>query len=74
MIAERINQPPEKRLHNWFSDLRKSSGRIVKRYPTLEDAFQRMQTENPHLSEEQARHLTIHGSNQNEDGNLWSEN
>ena len=68
MIAERINQPPEKRLHNWFSDLRKSSGRIVKRYPTLEDAFQRMQTENPHLSEEQARHLTIHGSNQNEDG------
>jgi pimeloyl-ACP methyl ester carboxylesterase len=27
-----------------------------------------MQTENPHLSEAQARHLTIHGSNQNEDG------
>jgi pimeloyl-ACP methyl ester carboxylesterase len=68
MVAERVNQPPEKRLHNWFSDLRKSSGRIVKRYPTLEDAFQRMQTENPHLSEAQARHLTIHGSNQNEDG------
>tara|TARA_B100000900_G_scaffold86339_1_gene69974 strand:+ start:845 stop:1648 length:804 start_codon:yes stop_codon:yes gene_type:complete len=68
MIAERFNQPTEKRLHNWFSDLRKSSGRIVKRYPTLEDALQRMQTENPHLSEEQARHLTIHGSNQNEDG------
>ena len=55
MIAERVNQPAEKRLHNWFSDLRKSSGRIVKRYPTLEDAFQRMQAENPHLSEEQAR-------------------
>ena len=68
MIAERVNQPAEQRLHNWFSDLRKSSGRIVKRYPTLEDAFQRMQTENPHLSEEQARHLTIHGGNQNEDG------
>ncbi len=27
-----------------------------------------MQEENPHLSEEQARHLTIHGANQNEDG------
>ena len=27
-----------------------------------------MQTENPHLTEAQARHLTIHGSNQNEDG------
>lgn len=67
-LAERASQPLEKRLHDWFSDLRKSSSRIVKRYPTLEDAFQRMQTENPHLSQEQARHLTIHGSNQNEDG------
>ena len=27
-----------------------------------------MQEENPHLSADQARHLTIHGSNQNEDG------
>ena len=27
-----------------------------------------MQTENPHLTEDQARHLTIHGSIQNEDG------
>ncbi len=34
----------------------------------LEEAFQRMQEENPHLSADQARHLTIHGSNQNEDG------
>ena len=27
-----------------------------------------LQEENPHLSADQARHLTIHGSNQNEDG------
>ena len=27
-----------------------------------------MQDTNPHLSPDQARHLTIHGSNQNEDG------
>jgi pimeloyl-ACP methyl ester carboxylesterase len=27
-----------------------------------------MKEANPHLSPEQARHLTIHGSNQNEDG------
>jgi pimeloyl-ACP methyl ester carboxylesterase len=27
-----------------------------------------MQTENPHLSEEWARQLTVHGVNQNEDG------
>jgi len=27
-----------------------------------------MQSENPHLNEEQARHLTVHGINRNEDG------
>ena len=34
----------------------------------MSDAFQRMQKSNPHLSEERARHLTIHGANQTEDG------
>ncbi|MCZ6887948.1 MAG: alpha/beta hydrolase [Gammaproteobacteria bacterium] len=56
------------RLHDWVQNLRQLSGRLPRRYPSLEEAFHRMQTENPHLSEEQARHLTIHGSNQNEDG------
>ena len=56
------------RLRDWVDNLRQLSGRLPRRYPTLEEAFQRMQTENPHLSAAQARHLTIHGSNQNEDG------
>ena len=60
--------PGHEHLISWVEDLRQLSGRIPKRYPTLEDAFQRMQQANPHLTEEQARHLTIHGSNQNEDG------
>jgi pimeloyl-ACP methyl ester carboxylesterase len=68
MIRDRINVPVHARLDNWVQDLRKSSGRLPRRYPTLEEAYERMQTENPHLTEEQARHLTIHGSNQNEDG------
>ena len=68
MLEERINKPMQERVHHWFDDLRSLSGRLVRRYATLEEAFQRMQTENPHLSEAQARHLTIHGSNQNEDG------
>ncbi len=55
-------------LDNWVRDTRRIAGRLPRRYPTLEEAFHRMQTENPHLSEAQARHLTIHGSNQNEDG------
>jgi pimeloyl-ACP methyl ester carboxylesterase len=67
-IEERLNQPTEKRLHHWVDDLRKTAGRIPRRYTTLEEAHERMQTENPHLTEDQARHLTIHGSNQNEDG------
>ena len=68
MIKERMGQSMSQRLHDWMDGIRKSSGRLVRRYPTLEEAFQRMQAENPHLSEDQARHLTIHGSNQNEDG------
>ncbi|MEJ2088129.1 MAG: alpha/beta hydrolase, partial [Gammaproteobacteria bacterium] len=64
----RLDVPTHQRLHTWIDDLRKSSGRIPRRYASLEDAYERMQTENPHLTEAQARHLTIHGSNQNEDG------
>ena len=60
--------PGHERLLSWVENLRALSARIPKRYPTLEDAFERMQQANPHLTEDQARHLTIHGSNQNEDG------
>ena len=68
LIKERIDQPIADRLHLWVEDLRKLSGRMPRRYPSLEEAYERMQTENPHLTETQARHLTIHGSNKNEDG------
>ena len=68
MIKERMGQSMSQRLHNWMEGIRTSSGRLVKRYPSLEEAFQRMQAENPHLSEDQARHLTVHGSNQNAGG------
>ena len=60
--------PGHERLLAWIANLRQLSGRIPKRYPTLEEAFRRMQQANPHLTADQARHLTIHGSNQNEDG------
>ena len=52
----------------WAETMQQLSGRIPKRYATLEDALRRMRQANPHLSVEQARHLTIHGSNRNEDG------
>lgn len=68
MAAKTADKPLSGRIHEWMNGLRKASGRLPRRYPTLEDAFQRMQEENPHLSEAKARHLTVHGSNQNEDG------
>jgi pimeloyl-ACP methyl ester carboxylesterase len=68
MIQERLDQPTAKRITDWIDDLRKIAGRQPRRYHSQEEAFQRMQAENPHLSEARARHLTIHGVNQNEDG------
>ena len=56
------------RISDWIDRLRDLSGRTPRKYATLESAVQRMQEENPRLSPEQARHLTLHGVNQNEDG------
>ena len=61
-------EPTHVRMRNWVEQTRKVSGRLPKRYATLEEAYERMQEANTHLSAEQARHLTIHGANQNEDG------
>ena len=60
--------PIRDRTRELFEAMRSQAGRVPKRYETLEAAFARMQASNPHLSEERARHLTIHGSNRNEDG------
>jgi len=68
MLSERLAKPVTTRLRDWIEAKRASAGRVQKRYPTLDDAFRRMKEENHHLSDEQARHLTIHGVSQNEDG------
>ncbi|NJN52517.1 MAG: alpha/beta hydrolase [Gammaproteobacteria bacterium] len=60
--------PVHERLAGWIDGMRTLSSRQSKRYPTLEDAYQRMQKTNPHLSPELALHLTSHGSHRNEDG------
>jgi pimeloyl-ACP methyl ester carboxylesterase len=67
-IEERRKITADERIRKWVSELRGIAGRVPRRYESIEQAFQRMQEENPHLSEAQARHLTIHGANQNEDG------
>ena len=65
---EIANMPAQKRIRDWFDATREQAGRTPRRYESLAAAFARMQESNPHLSTERARHLTIHGSNQNEDG------
>jgi pimeloyl-ACP methyl ester carboxylesterase len=68
MLAGRSARGPAERMRHWVADTRKLSARIPRRYATIEDAFHRMQAENKHLTEEQARYLTLHGAMQNEDG------
>ena len=67
-IAEHAGQSIDQRMRAWVDEQRGLAGRLPRRYPSIEDAFKRMQNENKHLSAAQARHLTQHGSNQNEDG------
>jgi pimeloyl-ACP methyl ester carboxylesterase len=68
MVAERAARSTQENFAIWVESLRKLSARNPRKYPDLATAFQRMQEENPHLSQVQARHLTVHGINQNEDG------
>ncbi len=62
------DKPVQERIRDWVSYTRELAGRHPRRYESLEEAYARMQHANPHLTPEQARHLTVHGSNQNEDG------
>jgi pimeloyl-ACP methyl ester carboxylesterase len=68
MLRERQAKPFAERMRTWIGEQRALSGRVARRYPSIEDAYKRMQEENGHLSPQQARHLTVHGVNQNEDG------
>ncbi len=60
--------PFARRVREFIGEKRKAAGRLPRRYPSLEDAYARMKGENPYLTDQQARHLTIHGINRNEDG------
>jgi pimeloyl-ACP methyl ester carboxylesterase len=68
VLADRRDKTIAQRMDEWIREQRDLAGRMPRRYVSIEDAFRRMQEENPHLSAEQARHLTVQGVNQNEDG------
>jgi pimeloyl-ACP methyl ester carboxylesterase len=71
VIAEHEVTGIRKRFRQWIENKRNAAGRAPKRYPNIEAAFERMKAENSYLTDEQARHLTVHGISRNEDG-TWS--
>jgi pimeloyl-ACP methyl ester carboxylesterase len=68
--GHRIYKPAAERMRAWIDSVRKSENRETHTYPTLESAVARMKEANPHLSAEVAHHLTVHGTNWNNDGSL----
>lgn len=70
MLQEREQKAYATHVREWFDRLHQTSGRSAKRYPSIADATARMQAANPHLTLDQAKHLTIHGILQNEDGSF----
>ena len=67
-MAEIAAKPIQTRMRSWVEEQRTLAGRLPRRYTSIEEATARMQEQNKHLSLEQARHLTLHGIYQNEDG------
>lgn len=67
-----VERSARERMRDWIAEMQALARRHPRRYASLEDAMARMREANPHLSEEQARHLTIHGCYRAEDGTyLW---
>jgi pimeloyl-ACP methyl ester carboxylesterase len=60
MLTERLRRTIAERMAKWIDEQRELSGRMPRRYASIEEAFKRMQEANKHLSPEQARHLTQH--------------
>jgi pimeloyl-ACP methyl ester carboxylesterase len=61
---------PTERLRFWVEAVRDVEKRRSRSYPNLDAAMARMKEANPRLSEEIARHLTLHGTNWEHDGSL----
>jgi len=65
-----MHDPASERLRFWIEAVRKLEDRQPKKYPSLASAIARMKEANPHLSDEVAQHLTLHGTNWEADGSL----
>ena len=68
MQEKRLETPFDERIRGWISDKRAAAARLPKRYESFDMAYDRMREANRYLSDEQARHLTLHAVMRNEDG------
>jgi pimeloyl-ACP methyl ester carboxylesterase len=62
------DRPAHERMHAWIGEMQKLARRRPRRYASLREAAERMQEANPRLTPEQAWHLTVHGTDREEDG------
>ncbi|MBF6570677.1 MAG: alpha/beta hydrolase [Candidatus Binataceae bacterium] len=63
-----VEKTAHERMRTWIEEMQALARRKGREYPTLDAALHRMREANPHLSVEQARHLTVHGVRRNENG------
>jgi len=68
--THRIHKPAPERMRTWIEGVRQTERREPHSYPNIESAVARMKEANPHLSDEVARHLTLHGTNWDSEGCL----
>jgi pimeloyl-ACP methyl ester carboxylesterase len=68
--GHRVHGPASDRVRHWIETVRDLEKRRPKSYPSIEAAIARMKEANPRLSDEVARHLTLHGTNWESDGSL----
>jgi pimeloyl-ACP methyl ester carboxylesterase len=71
MLERMRDRTADQRMREWIEGVRKIGARQPRRYESFDAAAARMREENSFLTDEQAKHLTIHSVNRNEDG-TWS--
>jgi pimeloyl-ACP methyl ester carboxylesterase len=66
----RVHGPAPERMRRWIEAVRDLEKRQQQSYPNPDAAMARMKEKNQRLSDEVARHLTLHGTNWEADGSL----
>jgi pimeloyl-ACP methyl ester carboxylesterase len=68
--GHKIHGTLSQQMRRWIEGVRGIENRTARSYPDLESAVARMKEANPRLTDEVARHLTLHGTNWNADGSI----